>query len=102
MLLNFQERWDAPPVDLTIKNIFLGRPHSLEPYRSLSSKHALLNAAINLGDGNAILEVREVSYDILSIKLVCSSVKQMFVFLSGCFVPCADIKKKFGASDISG
>lgn len=52
-----QERWDEPPVDLTIKYIFLGRPHSLEPYRSLSSKRALLEAAINLGDGNAILEV---------------------------------------------
>ncbi|KAJ1527851.1 hypothetical protein ONE63_007791 [Megalurothrips usitatus] len=52
-----QERWDAPPVELTIRHMFLGRPHSLEPYRSLSSKRALLDAAINLGDGNAILEV---------------------------------------------
>ncbi|XP_026293560.1 spermatogenesis-defective protein 39 homolog [Frankliniella occidentalis] len=52
-----QERWDEPPVELTIKHIFLGRPHSLESYRSLSSKRALLDAAINLGDGNAILAV---------------------------------------------
>ena len=57
VFVDLQERWDEPPVDLTIRHIFLGRPHSLESYRSLSSKRALLQAAINLGDGNAILEV---------------------------------------------
>nr|CAD7263659.1 unnamed protein product [Timema shepardi] len=48
-------RWTPPPVDETIKKILLGRPFSLELYRSLALKTELLDGAINMGDGNAIL-----------------------------------------------
>nr|CAD7450438.1 unnamed protein product [Timema bartmani] len=53
----FENRWTPPPVDETIKKILLGRPFSLELYRSLALKTELLDAAINMGDGNAILGV---------------------------------------------
>nr|CAD7407886.1 unnamed protein product [Timema cristinae] len=52
-----ENRWAPPPVDETIKKILLGRPFSLELYRSLALKTELLDAAINMGDGNAILGV---------------------------------------------
>ncbi|XP_031838212.1 spermatogenesis-defective protein 39 homolog [Nomia melanderi] len=41
--------------DHTVKKILLGQSFSLEPYKSLASKTALLDAAISSGDGNAIL-----------------------------------------------
>jgi hypothetical protein len=41
----------------TIRNIFLGRPFSLEFYKSWSDKIALIDEALLLGDGNAILAV---------------------------------------------
>nr|CAD7433426.1 unnamed protein product [Timema monikensis] len=53
-----ENRWAPPPVDETIKKILLGRPFSLELYRSLALKTELLDAAINMGDGNAILGVK--------------------------------------------
>jgi len=54
----FQNRWVHPPAKETVRNILLGHPHSLELYRSLKSKTELLDAAISIGDGNAILAVR--------------------------------------------
>lgn len=44
--------------DITLRKILLGQPYSLEQYKSLASKTALLDAAILSGDGNAILIVR--------------------------------------------
>lgn len=44
--------------DITLRQILLGQPYSLEQYKSLASKTALLDAAILNGDGNAILIVR--------------------------------------------
>lgn len=43
--------------DITLRKILLGRPYSLEQYKSLASKTALLDAAILSGDGNAVLIV---------------------------------------------
>ncbi|XP_076763004.1 spermatogenesis-defective protein 39 homolog isoform X2 [Xylocopa sonorina] len=41
--------------DVTLRKILLGQPYSLEQYKSLASKTALLDAAIINGNGNAIL-----------------------------------------------
>ena len=41
----------------TVKNIFLGQPYSLELYKSFTDKIALIDEALELGDGNAILAV---------------------------------------------
>lgn len=43
--------------DITLRKILLGQPYSLEQYKSLASKTALLDTAIINGDGNAILIV---------------------------------------------
>jgi len=54
----FQNRWVPPPAKETVTKILLGHPYSLELYRSLKSKTELLDAAIAIGDGNAMLAVR--------------------------------------------
>lgn len=41
----------------TVRDMVLGRPFSLEGYRSLQDKEALLDAALEFGDGDAILSV---------------------------------------------
>ncbi len=41
----------------TVKNIFLGQPYSLELYKNFADKVALIDEALALGDGNAILSV---------------------------------------------
>ncbi|GAB1859549.1 Spermatogenesis-defective protein 39 homolog [Camponotus japonicus] len=41
--------------DITLRKILLGRPYSLEQYKSFASKTTLLDAAILSGDGNAVL-----------------------------------------------
>ncbi|XP_031787249.1 spermatogenesis-defective protein 39 homolog [Nasonia vitripennis] len=43
--------------DVTLKKMLMGHAHSLEQYKSLASKTALLDAAIKSGNGNAILGV---------------------------------------------
>jgi len=43
--------------DITLRKILLCQPFSLEHYKSIASKTALLDAAISSGDGNAILIV---------------------------------------------
>jgi len=48
--------------DITLRKILLGQPFSLEHYKSIASKTALLDAAISSGDGNAILIVRALAY----------------------------------------
>ena len=40
-----------------IRNIFLGNPNSLEVYKSLTDKKAILEEALAIGDGNVILTV---------------------------------------------
>lgn len=47
----------APPVEETVTKILLGHPYSLEYYKSLQNKIDLLDMAIKLGDGNAILAI---------------------------------------------
>jgi len=54
----FQNRWVPPPAKETVTKMLLGHPYSLELYRSLKSKTELLDAAIAIGDGNAMLAVR--------------------------------------------
>ena len=41
----------------TVRNIFFGQPYSLELYKSFTDKIELVDEAIELGDGNAILAV---------------------------------------------
>ena len=41
----------------TVRNIFFGQPYSLELYKSFTDKIELVDEAIALGDGNAILAV---------------------------------------------
>ena len=41
----------------TVKNIFFGQSYSLELYKSFTDKIALIDEALELGDGNAILAV---------------------------------------------
>ncbi|OAD58023.1 Spermatogenesis-defective protein 39 like protein [Eufriesea mexicana] len=52
---NFHLETAAMQPDITLRKILLGQPYSLEQYKSLASKTALLDAAILSGDGNAIL-----------------------------------------------
>jgi len=44
--------------DITLRQILLSQPYSLEQYKSLASKTTLLDASISNGDGSAILIVR--------------------------------------------
>lgn len=41
----------------TVRNIFFGQPYSLELYKNFTDKIELIDEAIELGDGNAILAV---------------------------------------------
>ncbi|XP_035689373.1 spermatogenesis-defective protein 39 homolog isoform X2 [Branchiostoma floridae] len=52
--LGERARWTSLPVKETIKRIILGQPYSLEAYKSLQDKLALLDAAIKMHDGDAI------------------------------------------------
>ncbi|XP_019627331.1 PREDICTED: spermatogenesis-defective protein 39 homolog [Branchiostoma belcheri] len=52
--LGERARWTSLPVKETIKRIILGQPYSLEAYKSLEDKLALLDAAIKMHDGDAI------------------------------------------------
>ena len=48
----------------TVRNIFFGQPYSLELYKSFMDKVELVDEAIELGDGNAILAVSYLIFDI--------------------------------------
>ncbi|XP_018395329.1 PREDICTED: spermatogenesis-defective protein 39 homolog isoform X2 [Cyphomyrmex costatus] len=50
----YHEIDDTQP-DITLRHILLGQSYSLERYKSLARKTALLDAAISNGDGNSIL-----------------------------------------------
>ncbi|XP_071453181.1 vacuolar protein sorting-associated protein 16B [Hetaerina americana] len=50
-----QMRWQPPPVEETLRRILLGLPFSLECYRSLDDKIKILDAALDQGNGDAIL-----------------------------------------------
>jgi len=50
-------RYQADPSVTTIQNIILGKPFSLEGYKSLKKKEDLLDCALEMGDGDAILAV---------------------------------------------
>ncbi|KZC13424.1 PREDICTED: spermatogenesis-defective protein 39 homolog [Dufourea novaeangliae] len=54
-LQKLQSETSIQQPDITLRKILLGQPYSLEHYKSLASKTALLDAAIISGDGNAIL-----------------------------------------------
>lgn len=56
-LKNLHPETSGVQPDITLRKILLGQPYSLEQYKSLASKTALLDAAIISGDGNAILIV---------------------------------------------
>ncbi|XP_033327898.1 spermatogenesis-defective protein 39 homolog [Megalopta genalis] len=51
----FQSETIVHKPDVTLRKILIGESYSLEPYKSLASKTALLDAAIASGNGNAIL-----------------------------------------------
>ncbi|KAG8232476.1 hypothetical protein J437_LFUL012708 [Ladona fulva] len=53
-----QNRWEAPPVEETLRRILLRLPFSLDAYRSLEEKTKLLDAALEQGNGDAILSNR--------------------------------------------
>ncbi|CAH2059190.1 unnamed protein product, partial [Iphiclides podalirius] len=57
-------------VDVTLKRLVLGRSCSLHVHRSLKSKTDLLDGAIAIGDGNAILTVVLFLIQTLNKKLV--------------------------------
>lgn len=48
--------------DITLRKILMGQSYSLEPYKSLASKTALLDSAVKSGNGNAILIVIIYTY----------------------------------------
>jgi len=50
-------RYQADPSVTTIQNIMLGKPFSLDGYKSLKKKEDLLDCALEMGDGDAILAV---------------------------------------------
>ncbi|XP_012263968.2 spermatogenesis-defective protein 39 homolog [Athalia rosae] len=57
---NLQNTHEEKPIvqpEITLRRILLGQPFMLEQYKSLACKSELLDAAINSGDGNAILIV---------------------------------------------
>lgn len=69
-LQNLQPEPTAVQPDITLRKILLGQSYSLEPYKSLASKTALLDAAIISGDGNAILVVIVLMALIVSVVLL--------------------------------
>eukprot|EP00088_Acartia_fossae_P042606 TRINITY_DN44791_c0_g1_i1.p1 TRINITY_DN44791_c0_g1~~TRINITY_DN44791_c0_g1_i1.p1 ORF type:complete len:420 (-),score=15.77 TRINITY_DN44791_c0_g1_i1:147-1358(-) len=50
-------RFKADPAVETIQSLILGKPYSLEHYKSLKQKEDLLDCALEMGDGDAILAV---------------------------------------------
>lgn len=50
-----KDRWVKQPVEDTLRRILKGEDFSLEMYKSLSDKLSLLDQAIRLHDGNAIM-----------------------------------------------
>jgi len=50
-------RFRPDPAVETVQNIILGKPYSLEFYKSLKQKEDLLDCALEIGDGDAILAV---------------------------------------------
>ncbi|CAK9807211.1 Spermatogenesis-defective protein 39 homolog [Anthophora plagiata] len=54
-LQNLPSEMSTLQPDITLRKILLGQPYSLDQYKSLASKTALLDSAIMSGDGNAIL-----------------------------------------------
>lgn len=74
-----RESTHAPPVNILLSRILMKKPFSLECVRSLTAKEALLDEAIQSGNGDAILTVkflnfREILYEtiILLIILGCA------------------------------
>eukprot|EP00112_Aurelia_sp_Birch-Aquarium-sp1_P012846 Seg2706.1 transcript_id=Seg2706.1/GoldUCD/mRNA.D3Y31 product="Spermatogenesis-defective protein 39" protein_id=Seg2706.1/GoldUCD/D3Y31 len=51
------DRWTSIPPQEAIKRIILGKPYSLEYYKSLKQKMELLDFALKYHDGNAIMAV---------------------------------------------
>ncbi|KOC69844.1 Spermatogenesis-defective protein 39 like protein [Habropoda laboriosa] len=54
-LQNLHSETSISQPDVTLRKILLGQPYSLDQYKSLASKTALLDSAIISGDGNTIL-----------------------------------------------
>lgn len=54
-----RETTHAPPVKILLRRIIMKKPFSLECVRSLNEKEALLDEAIQCGNGDAILTVIE-------------------------------------------
>lgn len=52
-----KSRWSKLPIADTVSRIISGEKYSLEPYKSLKDKVALLDAVVGYHDGNAILVV---------------------------------------------
>uniref|UniRef100_A0A0A9ZDE8 Spermatogenesis-defective protein 39 n=1 Tax=Lygus hesperus TaxID=30085 RepID=A0A0A9ZDE8_LYGHE len=53
----YESRWSPPEIDSVVTASLLGRPYSLEHYKSLKHKKELLKAAEMMGDGDLILNV---------------------------------------------
>jgi len=52
-----EKKFLPDPTIETVQNIVLGKPYSLEMYKSLKKKEDLLDCALELGDGDAILAI---------------------------------------------
>lgn len=50
-------RFSPLPPAQTVRDMVLGRPYSLQGYTSLQDKEALLDAALEMGDGDTVLTV---------------------------------------------
>lgn len=62
----------APPVSLLLNRILMKKPFSLECVRSLTAKENLLDAAIQSGNGDAILTVK--------LKNFCETVFEAIIY----------------------
>lgn len=67
----------------TLLKMIYNTPYTLEHYKSLKSKTALLDQSIESGDGNAILCVSFVIYQIQNIFQI--TLKHFFYFLGNSF-----------------
>ncbi|KAJ2941581.1 hypothetical protein O0L34_g14637 [Tuta absoluta] len=96
-----------PSVVVTLKRLALGRSCSLHSHRSLESKTKLLDGAIAIGDGNAVLTVvlfliqtlnRKLVYELLSSRAVALSHYISYLNSDGRITELADLLAMLGRS----
>ncbi|CAH0721259.1 unnamed protein product, partial [Brenthis ino] len=97
----------GPTIAITLKRLILGRSFSLQIHRSLKSKTELLDAAIAIGDGNAILTVvlfliqtlnKKLVYEILSSRTLALNHYISFLQTEGKITELTDLLTMLGRS----